>query len=53
MVSGRVTREKWVKNRVQEGDIVKDKDGRVFRVQAVLMVKDVCMELTTLEKVSR
>lgn len=51
MQSGILARYKWVKNRVVVGDVVKDSDGRIFRVTAVEMVPDPSMELTTLRKV--
>lgn len=49
MVSGKLSRYKWVRNRVSIGDIVEDKDSRRFKVQKVTMVPDPSMELTTLK----
>lgn len=52
MKSGRMTRHKWVKNRVHKGDLVKDEDGRLFRVKGVQMVPDPSMRLTVLERIT-
>lgn len=51
MKAGILTRHKWVRNHVQKGEMVKDSDGRVFRVLEVKMVPDPSMELTILERI--
>ncbi len=52
MRSGKLTRHKWVQNRVFLRDIVRDSDGRIFRVMEVKMVPDPSMELTKLERIT-
>ena len=49
MKSGNLTREKWVKNRVFKGQLVKDSDGRLFRVKDVKMTEAPPMSMTVLE----
>ena len=49
MKSGKLSRYKWVRNRVSIDDVVEDVDGRRFVIKGVVMVPDPSMELTTLK----
>lgn len=49
MTSGKVTREKWAGNEVKVGDIVKDEDGRVFRVKDVQKTHAAALHTSKLE----
>jgi hypothetical protein len=51
MRSGKLTREKWVRNYVEEGRLVKDIDGRIFRIESVVPTTTVPVQLTTLVEV--
>ena len=49
MKSGRLTRQRWVRNRVQPKQIVRDTDGRLFRVHTVKMTPSPAVQLVSLK----
>lgn len=48
---GNLTRNKWVRNEVTPGQIVRDSDGRLFRVLDIAETEPVAVQLTTLKVV--
>lgn len=48
---GNLTRNKWVRNEVTPGQVVRDSDGRLFRVLDVAETEPVAVQLTTLKVV--
>jgi hypothetical protein len=47
--AGNLTREKWAGNEVKVGDLVKDEDGRVFRVVEVQKTPAAALHTSRLE----
>lgn len=51
MKAGELTRSKWVRNEVQPNWVVKDADGRLFRVKSVEKVGSQGLQTTILRRV--
>jgi hypothetical protein len=49
MKSGKLTRSKWVKNKVTPQQVVRDYDGRVFRIKDVIEVESPAMKMVVLK----